>query len=159
MSAGHERILYGANRIRAYIGDEVHWELTPHGFSQMGTDVSGELVVSNPATGDPTVSYKLWRLGSLRILCLATYDATLVNAAFATETALDANDRPAATVYEDIITVDNTTTYSGMAVLGTNGIITFHYKPDSGATWTGHANNGFKSFIMMYQVASPHSTW
>ncbi len=125
------------------------------------TDVAGTLPVSNPTTGSPTVTYKLWRLGSLRILSVATYNTVVLEstpAVVATTTALAAVDRPAAAIYEDIIVVNNATAAAGLAVLGTNGILTMSSGyGGTGITYSTSAGAGFKSFIMMYDTEAHHN--
>jgi len=158
MSAAHERILIGSNRIRAYIGDQLHWEIVPHGFSMLQTDISGTLLTSNPVSGDKTVTYKLWRLGSLRILNVGNYDQTMAAATCKTA-ALAALDWPAADVYEDVVILDNTNTLqAGRAILATSdGCITVAATV-AGGNYSA-APGGWKSFMMMYDTAAHHNSY
>jgi hypothetical protein len=155
----HDRILYGSNRIRAYKDDDLHWELAPDGFSMFDTDVESVLHSHNPTSDDKHITYRLWRMGDLRILAVEDYAQTLANAVVVTTDALPAADRPAAAIYTSVVVDDNGTIKAGCATLGTDGKLTVGVGFATHGAAFGAGAGGFNAFLFMYKVATKLATW
>lgn len=159
---------FGSNTIRAYVGDDLAWELGPAGFTELCPAVSGTLTVGgcsdNPAH---TAVYRIWRLGALRILAIAGFTGTVSAAGPVTLTAIPAVDYPvtaqklvkSATQGSDEVLINAVLDNSA----GTTSISCFAGKANTGVHTFGAnfatAAVAVPSLIFMYRAASPRATY
>lgn len=175
MSADQEFLRHGDNRIRGYVGDELHMEISPHGISALRPDATHTITFTGPWAVDKSVTARIFRIGSVRYLVVPAVGGTLTSndAKAMTTTAgtvIPAIDRPAAVVHGSCIAQDGTGHVMAEVTLGTDGsiviapfvVVDATCISDASGTakkFTSGAAVGNFAFVLMYETGSEVLQW